>query len=143
MYPSVPEVEKEASERLANVKTPAELESFRIDYLGKKGRINRLMERLKVLSSDERKSFGVEVNRLKAREIPQATPATQAGKALGTPVAPAPAPVREGTAKVSCSQVWKLLGQGADETTAAQSLGTTEAVVRACEQEIGRGKRRR
>jgi len=85
----------------------------------------------------------VEVNRLKAREIPQATPATRAGKEMGAPVVPTPAPVREGTAKVSCSQVWKLLGQGADETTAAQSLGTTEAVVRACEQEVGRGKGRR
>ena len=85
----------------------------------------------------------VEVNHLKAREIPQATPATQAGKDLGTPVVPTPAPVHEGTAKASCPQVWKLLGQGADEATVAQSLGTTVAVVRACEQEVGRGKGRR
>ena len=85
----------------------------------------------------------VELNRLKAREVLQTTPATQAGKDLGTPIVPAPTPAREGTAKVSCPQVWKLLGQGADEATVAQSLSTTEAIVRACGQKIGRGKRRR
>ncbi len=85
----------------------------------------------------------VEVNRFKAREIPQSAPATQAGKEMGAPGVPAPAPVQGGTAKVSCPQVWKLLGHGADETTVAQSLGTTEAVVRACEQGVGRGKVRR
>src|SRR5712692_11325761 len=85
----------------------------------------------------------VEVNRLKAREIPQATPATRAGKEMGAPVVPTPAPVREGTAKVSCAQVWKLLGQGADEAAVARTLGATEAAVQACEKEVGRGKGRR
>jgi hypothetical protein len=85
----------------------------------------------------------VEVNRLKAREISQSAPAIQPGKEMGAPAVPTPAPVQEGTRKVSCSQVWKLLGQGADEATVARSLRTTEAVVRACEQEVGRGKGRR
>lgn len=85
----------------------------------------------------------VEVNRFKVRETPQPAPAAPAGKELGAPTTSASAPAREGTAKVSCPQVWKLLGQGTDEATVARTLGTSEAAVQACEQEVGRGKGRR
>lgn len=65
MTPSISEIEAEARQRLARVQSAEELESFRIDYLGKKGKLNGLMEGLKSLTGDERKSFGTEVNRLK------------------------------------------------------------------------------
>ena len=85
----------------------------------------------------------VEVNRFKVRETPpQPALAAPAGKELSTPKTSASLPTGEGTAKASCPQVWKLLGQGADEATVARTLGTSEAAVQACEQEVGRGKRR-
>lgn len=84
----------------------------------------------------------VEVSHFKAREPSQPALATPAGKGQGAPTTSAAAQAREGTAKVSCAQVWKLLGQGTDEATAAQTLGTSEAAVQACEQQIGQGKRR-
>ena len=59
------DIEAEARQRLAQIKSPEELESFRVDYLGKKGKLTRLMEQLKGLTGDERKSFGIEVNGLK------------------------------------------------------------------------------
>jgi len=83
----------------------------------------------------------VEVSHFKARDPSQPALATPAGKGPGAPTTSA-AQAREGTAKVSCAQVWKLLGQGTDEATAAQTLGTSEAAVQACEQQIGQGKRR-
>jgi len=83
----------------------------------------------------------VDVSHLKAREPSQSALTTPAGKGLSTPTTSASVQAREGTAKVSCVQVWKLLGQGTDEATMARTLGTSEAVVQACEQQIGRGKR--
>jgi len=84
----------------------------------------------------------VEVSHLKAREPSQPALATPAGKEPGAPTTSASVQAREGAAKVSCAQVWKLLGQGADEATAARTLGTSEAAVQVCEQQIGQGKRR-
>jgi hypothetical protein len=43
------------------------------------------------------------------------------------------------TAAVSCSQVWKQLGQGRSPEAAARALGVQVAVIHACEQKIGRG----
>ncbi len=58
-------VEQEAKSRLQAVKTAEELEAFRIEFLGKKGKLQGLMEQLKGLSGDEKKNFGIEVNKLK------------------------------------------------------------------------------
>jgi len=41
---------------------------------------------------------------------------------------------------VSCVQVWALLGQGKTEAATAQALRTSLERVRACEQQVGRGK---
>lgn len=65
MSETVQELEKEIRSRLESVSSPEELENFRIAYLGKKGKLTSLMEQLKNLSGDERKSFGREVNQLK------------------------------------------------------------------------------
>jgi hypothetical protein len=87
----------------------------------------------------------VEVGRLKPLATSQPTSTSRGAKELGaSPHSPAStsATVAQGTAKVACPQVWKLLGQGQDEATVAQTLGTTEEAVRTCEQEVGQGKRR-
>lgn len=84
----------------------------------------------------------VEVSHLKARAPSQPALAAPASKELSTPTTSASVQAREGTTKVSCTQVWKLLGQGTDEATVARTLGTSEAVVQACERQIGQGKRR-
>lgn len=59
------DIEKEFSEKLSSVQSVEDLEALRVAFLGKKGKVTSLMERIKELSGDERKSFGIEVNRLK------------------------------------------------------------------------------
>ncbi|MBI3798803.1 MAG: hypothetical protein HY268_17795 [Deltaproteobacteria bacterium] len=85
----------------------------------------------------------VDVDHLKVRAPAQPAQAIPTEKDLTAPSVSGPAQIQGGTAKVSCPQVWKLLGQGADETTVARTLRTTEAAVQACEQQIGQGKKRR
>lgn len=65
MDPVIQQVEKEARERLSQIRNAEELEAFRISFLGKKGLLTGLMERLKELSGEEKKQFGIQVNQLK------------------------------------------------------------------------------
>ena len=65
MAESVKQVEAEAKSRLASLKSFKDVESFRIDFLGKKGKVTTLMSRIKDLSPEERKGYGAEVNELK------------------------------------------------------------------------------
>ena len=44
----------------------ADLDKIRVAYLGKKGSITALLKGMKELSADERKTFGADVNKLKA-----------------------------------------------------------------------------
>ena len=85
----------------------------------------------------------VDVNHLKPSAPSQPAQALPTGKDLPAPAGTGPAQGKEAMAKVSCPQVWKLLGQGADETKVAQTLRTTEAAVQACEQQVGQSKKRR
>lgn len=62
---SIQTVELEAREKIQSVRTAEDLENFRVTFLGKKGRVTALMETLKALTGDEKKRFGVEVNKLK------------------------------------------------------------------------------
>jgi hypothetical protein len=80
-----------------------------------------------------------ELNHLKQRELPSPKGATESTIEPAEPQGPA----SRSTAKVACAEVWKLLGQGKDETTAARILDTTVEVVRTCEQGVGRGGRGR
>jgi hypothetical protein len=80
-----------------------------------------------------------ELNHVKQRELPPPTRATEPKVEPAEPQGPA----SHSTGKVACAEVWKLLGQGKDETTAARILDTTVEVVRACEQGVGRGGRGR
>ncbi len=56
---------KEAVSRLDSVHSPESLEAFRVDYLGRKGKLTRLFDSLKGLSGEERRSKGQELNELK------------------------------------------------------------------------------
>lgn len=65
MNPDVRQLEDEAKVALSSVQSLDALENFRVAYLGKKGRLAPLMEKLKNLAGEERKNFGIEVNQLK------------------------------------------------------------------------------
>ena len=56
---------REASSELDSIQSAESLEAFRIAYLGRKGKITRLFESVKNLSSDERRVFGQELNQVK------------------------------------------------------------------------------
>lgn len=65
MTPSIQELEKEIRTGLPGIKNQDDLEAFRVAYLGKKGKVTGLMEHLKSLDGDAKRTFGIEVNRLK------------------------------------------------------------------------------
>lgn len=50
---------------LAKIENSAELESIRVQYLGKKGSVTDLLKGMKALSAEEKKVFGQKVNELK------------------------------------------------------------------------------
>lgn len=56
---------REAQARLEPLQTPAQLEEFRIAYLGRKGKVTRLFESLKSASPEERRTLGQALNGLK------------------------------------------------------------------------------
>ncbi|MBI3306921.1 MAG: phenylalanine--tRNA ligase subunit alpha [Candidatus Omnitrophica bacterium] len=65
MNPIIQELQTEAKSRLASIRSPQDLESFRIAYLGKKGKLRDLMEQLKNVPDDQRRDFGRQVNEFK------------------------------------------------------------------------------
>lgn len=65
MIENVISLEKQAQEELQRVANPQDLEAFRIQYLGKKGRLNDLMQHLKEIEPSQRKDFGQAINRVK------------------------------------------------------------------------------
>ncbi|PLV58307.1 phenylalanine--tRNA ligase subunit alpha [Thermotoga sp. KOL6] len=60
-------VEREAFERLSKVSSAEELEQFRVEFLGKKGKITSLMKNLKNLPPEERPTYGKRVNELREK----------------------------------------------------------------------------
>ena len=65
------DVRREFYERLKAVKTVAELDSLKAEYLGKKGKITQQLRRLKDLPPEERRKLGSVLNALK-REFERA-----------------------------------------------------------------------
>ena len=57
---------EEIKQKIAEAADLAELDKLRVGYLGKKGSITALLKGMKDLSNEERKTFGAEVNKLKA-----------------------------------------------------------------------------
>lgn len=65
MSSNLHEIEREAKHQLSDIKNLTDLESFRVAFLGKKGKVTLLMDHLKTLDGEAKKNFGIEVNRLK------------------------------------------------------------------------------
>ena len=84
-------------------------------------------------------SLKTEVDRLKAREVPPVARTETPREQPPAPATPAPQEARQ----MPCTQIWKLLGQGQDALTVARTLNTTPAVVRACEEQVGRARPQR
>lgn len=56
----------EINAKVSEISDLAELDKIRVAYLGKKGSITALLKGMKDLSPEEKKTFGSEVNQLKA-----------------------------------------------------------------------------
>ncbi len=59
------EIETAAKKELSALSSAQGLETFRVSYLGKKGKVTALLQKLKELPLEERKNFGIQINRLK------------------------------------------------------------------------------
>ena len=57
----------EIKSRLGETQDLTDLDKIRVSYLGKKGSITALLKGMKDLPNEERKTFGAEVNKLKAQ----------------------------------------------------------------------------
>jgi len=74
------ELEREVEARLPRLDDPSELEQFRIDFLGRKGRLSQLLKTLGQLDATDRGEAGQLVNGLKVRAT-QAVEEKEAGVA--------------------------------------------------------------
>ena len=68
---SVQSIAEEAGRELAEVSEESALEQWRVTYLGRKGRLTTVLRSLGEIAPEERKTIGVEANRVKA-ELEQA-----------------------------------------------------------------------
>ena len=59
-------LKEEIRQKLEDTKELANLDKIRVDYLGKKGSITALLKNMRELSNEDKKTFGAEVNKLKA-----------------------------------------------------------------------------
>lgn len=57
---------EEFEQKLAETADLIQLDKVRVDFLGKKGRVTALLKGMKDLTHEEKKTFGAEVNKLKA-----------------------------------------------------------------------------
>ena len=58
-------IKNQMNDTFSNINNLSELESLRINYIGKKGIITELYSKMKDLSNDEKKEYGMKVNELK------------------------------------------------------------------------------
>ena len=65
MNSSVAQLKEQLNSALLQASSTQELESLKVEYLGKKGSVTALLKNMGSLSPEERKSFGAEVNALK------------------------------------------------------------------------------
>ena len=62
----ISELREEFEQKLEQTADLVSLDKIRVDFLGKKGRITALLKGMKSLTNEEKKTFGAEVNKLKA-----------------------------------------------------------------------------
>jgi phenylalanyl-tRNA synthetase alpha chain len=60
-------IEKSSLSALDSLKTSDDLENWRVEYLGRKGRLTQVLRGLKDLPEEKRRQIGAEANELKAR----------------------------------------------------------------------------
>ena len=65
MIETVRQLEQDAKSKLASIRSSEDLESFRLTFLSKKGKLQELVSKIGKLQGEERKTFGKEVNLLK------------------------------------------------------------------------------
>ena len=58
-------IKNQMNDAFSNINNLSELESLRINYIGKKGIITELYSKMRDLSNDEKKEYGMKVNELK------------------------------------------------------------------------------
>lgn len=58
-------IKNQMNDAFSNINNLSELESLRINYIGKKGIITELYSKMKDLSNDEKKEYGMKVNELR------------------------------------------------------------------------------
>ena len=58
-------IKNQMNDTFSNINNLSELESLRINYIGKKGIITELYSKMKDLSNDEKKEYGMKVNELR------------------------------------------------------------------------------
>ncbi len=75
---AIKNLKQELENALAAAKTEQELEAIRIDFLGRQGRIARLMDTLKTVSLEEKKILGPALNELKQYVISRYTATKEA-----------------------------------------------------------------
>ena len=62
-------LEKEIFSGFANIKSKTELENFKIEILGKKGKLSKLFQDLATIEKDKKKEFASEINILKSKVL--------------------------------------------------------------------------
>ena len=65
MSNNINSIKEEALREITKAKTLNQLDAARIKFLGKKGKVSALLEKMKKLSPDEKPLFGKQVNSLK------------------------------------------------------------------------------
>ena len=66
MTESIKQIHEEAASKLAAIQTFEDLESFRLAYLSKKGKLSGLFQKIVEIPVEDKKKFGSEVNELKS-----------------------------------------------------------------------------
>ena len=67
MKEKLKELAQQAKEKILNAASVAEAESFRVEFLGKKGKVTDILKSMKDLAPEERKSLGQAANETKAQ----------------------------------------------------------------------------
>ncbi len=62
-------LEQEIFSGFANIKSKTELENFKIEILGKKGKLSKLFQDLATIEKDKKKEFASEINILKSKVL--------------------------------------------------------------------------
>ncbi|HEX8924096.1 MAG TPA: hypothetical protein VF828_05190, partial [Patescibacteria group bacterium] len=65
MNQKLTDIQNQYTQKIASVKTADDLENLRIELFGRKGLLNELFQDIKNVPSQDRKTFGQELNQLK------------------------------------------------------------------------------